>query len=71
MTGLDDQLVFIDEAIFHVNGKVNKHNIFMWDTGSSHEILDHQGDPKDERVLCYVKESGLRLILLCRNDSQW
>ena len=30
--GLDDRLVFSDEATFHVTGKVNKHNTRIWGT---------------------------------------
>ena len=28
--GFDSRLVFSDEAAFHVNGKVNKHNTCIW-----------------------------------------
>ena len=65
MTDLMTGLFLSDEATFHVNGKVNKHNTRIWGTENPHEILEHQRDsPKGDRVLCYVQESCLRTILL-------
>ena len=32
----DDRLVFSDEATFHVNGKVNKHNTRIWGVLRTH-----------------------------------
>ena len=50
--GFDDRLVFSDEAAFHVNGKVNKHNTRIWGTEIPHELLEHQRDSPKVTVFC-------------------
>lgn len=33
--------MFGDEATFHQSGKVNRHNVRIWDTENPHEIVEH------------------------------
>ena len=54
--GFDDRLVFSDEATFHVNGKVNKHNTRIWGTENPHEILEHQLDSLKVTMFCAVSK---------------
>lgn len=34
-----NQIIFSDESIFHLNGKVNIHNVRIWDSEYPHEII--------------------------------
>jgi hypothetical protein len=33
--------MFIDEATFHTNGAVNKHNCHIWESENPHKIIQH------------------------------
>ena len=57
--GFDDRLVFSDEATFHVNGKVNKHNTRIWGTENPHEILEYQRDSPKVNVFCAVSKKAV------------
>ena len=57
--GFDDRLVFNDEATFHVNGKVNKHNTRIWGTENSHVILEHQRDSPKVTVFCAMSKKAV------------
>ena len=35
-------IIFSDECVFHVSGKVNKHNVRIWGTERPHETREHQ-----------------------------
>ena len=37
-------MVFSDEATFHVYGKVNKHNIRIWGSENSCEVVEEERD---------------------------
>ena len=37
-------LVFSDEATFHMNGKVNRHNVHIWDKENPHDTIEHERD---------------------------
>ena len=38
------RLVFSDEATFHMNGKVNKHNVHIWGKENAHATVEHVRD---------------------------
>lgn len=57
--GFDDRLVFSDEATFHVNGKVNKHNTRIWGTENPHELLEHQRDSPKVTVFCAMSKKAV------------
>ena len=43
----NERLVFSDEATFHTNGKVNRHNVRIWDEENPHATIEHEkGSPK-------------------------
>lgn len=48
------RLVFSDEATFHLNGKVNRHNVRIWGTEQPHEIVQHERDSPKFNVFCAV-----------------
>jgi hypothetical protein len=39
-----EKLVFSDKVTFHVCGKVNHHNVAIWDTEKPHAMVDHIRD---------------------------
>jgi hypothetical protein len=41
------KIVFSDETIFHVSGKVNLHNVRIWGSENPHHVIEHiRGSPK-------------------------
>lgn len=66
----DDQLVFSNEAAFHVIGKVNKHNIHIQDTENPHVILEYaQNFPKIYMLCANIREMCLWSIFLKKPQS--
>ena len=57
--GLDDRLVFSDEATFHLNGRVNMHNTCIWGTENPHEIHEHERDSPKVNVFCAISKKGV------------
>ena len=47
-------LIFSDEATFHLNGKVNRHNVRIWGTENPHEIIQYERDSPKVNVFCAV-----------------
>jgi hypothetical protein len=47
-----NRLVFSDEAIFHTNGKVNRHNCRIWGTQKHQEIIEYERDSPRVNVFC-------------------
>jgi len=54
--GFDDRLVFSDETIFHVTGKVNKHNARKCGTELPHSILELVRDSPKVNVFCVISK---------------
>ena len=54
--GFDGCLVFSDEAIFHVTGKVNKHSTCIWRTEHPHAMQEHVRDSPKVNVLCTISK---------------
>lgn len=38
------RLILSDEAAFHINGKVKRHNIRIWGTSNPHAIIEYERD---------------------------
>jgi hypothetical protein len=45
-------VVFSDEATFHISGKVNRHNCRIWGSENPHVIREHQRDSEKVNVWC-------------------
>ena len=43
--GLAEKVIFSDEAIFRVFGKMNRHNVRVWGTQNAYKFVEH---------FCYV-----------------
>jgi hypothetical protein len=49
-----ERLIFCDEAIFHISGKVNRHNVHICGTEQPHAQIEHQCDSPKLNVFCAV-----------------
>ena len=49
-----EKLVFSDEAMFHVCGKVNHHNVHIWGMENSHATMEHVRDLPKVNVFCAI-----------------
>jgi len=52
--GFAEKLVFSDEAMFHVCGKVNRHNVRIWGTENPHATNEYVRDSPKVNVFCAV-----------------
>jgi hypothetical protein len=52
-------LVFSDEATFHINGFVNRHNTIFWGSENPREIQEHERDSPKVNVWCAVTATGV------------
>lgn len=50
------KIIFSDEATFHVNGKVNRHNVRIWGSQNPHAVLQVERDSPKVNVFCAVTE---------------
>jgi len=50
------RLVFNDEATFHINGTVNRHNVRIWGMVQPHETIEYQRDTPKMNVFCAVSQ---------------
>ena len=54
-----ERLVFSDEATFHTNGKVNKHNVRIWGEENPHATVEHERDSPKVNVFCAISKNRL------------
>jgi len=40
--GFLDRVVFSDESVFHISGKVHRHNVRIWGTENPHKMVQHE-----------------------------
>jgi hypothetical protein len=40
--GFLDRVVFSGESVFHINGKVHRHQVRIWGTENPHEMVQHE-----------------------------
>ena len=50
----EKKLIFSDKAMFHVCGKVNSHNVRIWDTENPHAMMERVCDSPKVNVFCAV-----------------
>ena len=58
-------IVFSDEATFHINGAVNRHNTFIYSSENPHAILEHR--MKSKSITCWAAVSqrfGIRFRII-------
>ena len=54
-----ERLWFSDEALFHLSGRVNRHNIRFWGTENPVEVREHLRDSPKLVVWCAMSSVGL------------
>ena len=47
-------MIFSDEALFHLSGKVNRDNIRIWSLQNPHVTLEHEWDSPKVNVFCAI-----------------
>jgi hypothetical protein len=47
-------IMFSEEATFHVSGAVNRHKVQIWGSQQLHSIMEHVGDSRKVNVWCGV-----------------
>lgn len=52
--GFAERLRYSDEAVFHLSGNVNRHNVRIWGTDNPHECVEHQRDSPKVNVFCAI-----------------
>ena len=53
----NERLVFSDEATFHTNGKVNRHNVCIWGEENPHATIKHERDSSKVNVFCAISKN--------------
>jgi hypothetical protein len=53
---LPARLIFSDKVTFHINGKVNRHNVHIWGTENPHVSLEHERDSPKVNVFCAISK---------------
>ncbi|XKL64495.1 hypothetical protein PGB90_004581 [Kerria lacca] len=55
----ETNLIFSDEATFHVSGHVNRHNCIIWGMEKHTEIQEHVRDSPKVNVWCAATPDGI------------
>jgi len=50
--GFLDFVVFSDESMFHISGKVHRHNVRVWNNENPHEMVQHERASPKINVFC-------------------
>ena len=53
----NERLVFSDEATFHMNCKVNRHNVRIWGKEIPHATIEHERDSPKVNVFCAISKN--------------
>jgi hypothetical protein len=53
---LSASFIFSDKVTFHINSKVNRHNVHVWGTENPHVTLEHEGDSLKGNVFCAISK---------------
>jgi hypothetical protein len=51
------RVIFSDEATFHRSGKVNRHNVRIWELQIPHTTLEHERDSPKVNVFCAISQT--------------
>ena len=52
-----NRLTFSDESTFHLNGKVNRHNVRTWESETPHVVIEHETDSPKVNVFCAISRT--------------
>ncbi|PSN47408.1 hypothetical protein C0J52_19199 [Blattella germanica] len=54
-----DRIIFSDQATFHTNGRVNRHNCRIWGTQNPRNFVEYERDSPKVNVFCAVSSRKL------------
>lgn len=54
-----NRIIFSDEATFHTNGKVNRHNCRVWGTQNPLQFIEYERDSPKVNVFCAISSRKL------------
>ena len=49
--------MFSDEATFHTNGKVNRHNVCIWSEANPHATIEYERDSPKVNMFCAISKN--------------
>lgn len=52
-------IIFSDEATFHISGRVNRHNCRIWGDENPHELYEHERDSPKVSVWCGMSRNRI------------
>ena len=53
----NERFVFSDEATFHTNGKVSRHNVRIWGKENPHATIEHEKDSPEVSEFCAISKN--------------
>ncbi|GBO12120.1 hypothetical protein AVEN_71526-1 [Araneus ventricosus] len=56
---ISTRLVFSYEATFHLSGKVNRHNVRIWDLTNPHTWIQHERESPKVNAFCAMSASKI------------
>jgi hypothetical protein len=51
------RVIFSDESTLHLSGKVNRHNVRIWELQNPHTTLEHERDSPKVNVFCATAQT--------------
>src|SRR5690349_12313492 len=54
-----ENIIFSDEATFHISGLVNRHNCRIWGDENPHELYEHERDSSKVSVWCGMAKNKI------------
>jgi hypothetical protein len=67
--GFLDRVVFNDESMFHLSGKVHEHNVYTWGAENSHAIVQHKRASPEVNVFCAMSTRKIYDPFFFREDT--
>jgi len=67
--GFLDFVVFSDESMFHISGKVHRHNVRVWNTENPNEMVQHERASPKINVFCAMSTRKVYGPLFFREDT--
>ena len=62
----NERLVFSNEATFHTNGKVNRHNARIWGEENPHATIEHERDLPKVNVFYAISKNHVHGLFFLR-----
>ena len=65
-----DSIWFSDETVFHLSGRVNRHNTRIWETENPKVIEEEERDLPKLVVWCAISAKGIIGLYFFRDDAR-